>query len=582
MSKLPSCSGKPHGPFTPQYHQTRVIEEFLRTNKRGLAFWHELGTGKTCAMYGAVDAYRETRKVPVYIFAPASLAGTHHHQYCDVCGGDPDNYSSTFTFYSYNDRQGIVKKIPKDMNGSIIVIDEFQDVLNGKANRSATLSAVYDAVLMARGCRVILLSGTPIFTEYQAALLLNLLEPGIVPMDETAFLANIANDDYLAQKCQGLLSHVPIPSYELYPRRILPDIVDTIEMSSFQFSAYKEVREKELEQVKVKEEEIRRALARGNRKRAKGLQAQRFIQLTKLHSRKICNFAYPDKIVREGKGDMNAKWILDDENDAHVEGLKEYSPKMARLVHRLLTIPNKHMVFGWFKSNCGLQLIYTYLVHCGLEPLIFSGDLSNDEKRTQVIDAFNHPDNSRGEKHKVILVSGAGAMGISLFCIRSMHIFEASLNEFTTVQAIGRGFRTGSHMQLPIEERTVQVYRYFTSLPVDPETKEIKGRAGKTFPEILSTEEQMYESGMKKKRAVQRVLDIMARASFDCREPYNHMNGTDLKCYDFDEKDEDLAIEDFDGQDFDDFVESDDEKGDDNEKDSLEEKGSDEDGDDLK
>ena len=32
--------------FTPQYHQTRVTQEFLNTSKRGLLFYHALGSGK--------------------------------------------------------------------------------------------------------------------------------------------------------------------------------------------------------------------------------------------------------------------------------------------------------------------------------------------------------------------------------------------------------------------------------------------------------------------------------------------------------------------------------------------------------
>ena len=530
-NKVLKCDSKgERKEFVPQYHQLRVTKEFINSNKRGMLLYHALGSGKTCAAYLAIDLYRKTKgKRPVYILAPASLASSHKHQYCDVCGDDRNAFNNEFKFYSYNDRAGIAKRLPANLNDSIIIVDEVQEVVNGKGNKSASLVAVYDKVFRSERSKVILLSGTPIFTEYHLSLILNLLEPGIVSMDETTFMAAIRSETYLFEKCKGLISYVPIPNPELYPTRVLPDIVDIIPMSRYQFSQYYLVREDERAKMKVRREQIDKALRAGNMALAKKLKIMLFINSTKLLSRQLCNFAYPEDI--KNSDDLNADWILNDPEDIHVKNLKIYSGKMALLVKRILTIPNKHMVYAWYKTHFGLYLIYTYLVHCGLEPLIFSGDLGTDEKRAAVINQFNAENNARGEKNKVILVSGAGAMGISLFGIRHLHVFEASINEFITLQAEGRAFRTYSHHQLPEAERNVQVYRYFSSLPKD-EFGRVISLDGEAYPEQLSSEQQMYEQGIQKMKAVERVLDIMKRSAFDCRENYNHAI---KNCYDYTE-----------------------------------------------
>ncbi len=520
---------KARKPFVPQPHQSRVAKEFLETSERGLLFYHALGSGKTCAAYLGVDMYRATRgKRKVIILSPAALASSHQHQYCNVCGEHPFEFSYDFLFYSYNDRQGIMAKIP-DLSGCIVIIDEVQEVINGKYNGSKTLSYVYDQVLSAVNIKLILLSGTPIFQPEGAGLILNLLKPGKVPSTEM-FMEQMKDPDYLFRLFRGVISHVPVPDPSLYPTRVEPNIEDWIPMSKYQYSIYFHAREGEKEPQKGMEEKIKTALRRGNLKLANMLKAQLFIQMTKLKSRQVCNFAYPAELLNPDKqpthtSDKDARWLLDDEQFIHVANLATYSPKMNKLIGRLLTLPGKHMVYGWFKSHYGLYLIQAYLKHCGITSVLFSGDLS-DKQRGPVIDAFNAEDNKRGEKQKVILVSGAGAMGISILGIRHFHNFEAGINEFISVQAEGRAFRTFSHHQLPPEERNVQVYRYFSVLPkLDLEDKLKLG-------ETKSTEEMMYEKGVEKMRETEYVLSMMRRASFDCREPYNRAI-TD--CYDYDQ-----------------------------------------------
>ena len=82
-------------------------------------------------------------------------------------------------------------------------------------------------------------------------------------------------------------------------------------------------------------------------------------------------------------------------------------------------------------------------------------------------EAFNHDENVRGEYIQVILISSAGAEGISLKCVRQVHIMEPFWNYIRVDQVFGRAIRMKSHINefLPKEERNVEQYLYLSSLP---------------------------------------------------------------------------------------------------------------------
>ena len=88
-------------------------------------------------------------------------------------------------------------------------------------------------------------------------------------------------------------------------------------------------------------------------------------------------------------------------------------------------------------------------------------------------EAFNRDENVFGEYIQVILISSAGAEGISLKCVRQVHIMEPFWNYIRIDQVFGRAIRMKSHMNelLPKGERNVEQYLYLSSLP-DGETVE--------------------------------------------------------------------------------------------------------------
>ena len=66
----------------------------------------------------------------------------------------------------------------------------------------------------------------------------------------------------------------------------------------------------------------------------------------------------------------------------------------------------------------------------------------------------------RGNLIKLIMISPSGAEGINLSNCRQVHIMEPFWNEVRIEQVIGRAIRQCEHKDLPMKERTVDVFRY--------------------------------------------------------------------------------------------------------------------------
>lgn len=158
----------------------------------------------------------------------------------------------------------------------------------------------------------------------------------------------------------------------------------------------------------------------------------------------------------------NGGWVYDDVFEPkRLSGM--YSPKMYRVVENIMNnIQGKHVIYSILKTRSGVRLMQALLEMCGIRTLVYSGDIPSDERRSQIIDAFNSDENLRGEKYKVMLITEAGGVGITLKAVKYIHILEADKNELKVQQAIGRSIRYGSHDGLPSDERFVKVFRYFS------------------------------------------------------------------------------------------------------------------------
>ena len=98
-------------------------------------------------------------------------------------------------------------------------------------------------------------------------------------------------------------------------------------------------------------------------------------------SRKASNFYYP-KNIKKAKDSLvkNGGWVkYEDFKNRKLMTL--YSPKFAALLINIaLHHKQKHVVFSFFKTKAGVNLIHAMLSMCGISSAIFSGDLSDNQR----------------------------------------------------------------------------------------------------------------------------------------------------------------------------------------------------------
>ena len=110
----------------------------------------------------------------VYVITPGSLRQNFFDEYCDKCGTSPEYLKKYYTFITSNYSVG--DRLP-DFNGSLVVIDEIHNMLNGVKNQSKHSTLIYNS-LMKANCKILALTGTPVYNDISEwPLLGNLLKP---------------------------------------------------------------------------------------------------------------------------------------------------------------------------------------------------------------------------------------------------------------------------------------------------------------------------------------------------------------------------------------------------------------------
>jgi hypothetical protein len=149
----------------------------------------------------------------------------------------------------------------------------------------------------------------------------------------------------------------------------------------------------------------------------------------------------------------------------------------------------------------------------------FHGGISKETRKINK-DIFNRPDNKYGKYIKIIMISPAGAEGISLNNVRQVHIMEPYWNEVRMDQVIGRALRYCHHKDLPLEERIVDVYRY----------KMVRKN------NIITTDEKLESISRRKNNLLLSFIEAVKEAAVDCELFKAHnMMGNKYKCFQFNE-----------------------------------------------
>lgn len=158
----------------------------------------------------------------------------------------------------------------------------------------------------------------------------------------------------------------------------------------------------------------------------------------------------------------------------------------------------------------------------GFRYMEYSGEIDK-EQRKKLLDIFNNKDNIKGDIAKIIMISPAGAEGLSLLNTRQVHIIEPYWHEARIEQMIGRAVRLCSHVDLPIKERYVDIFRYKSIIKDNKRSKP-------------TTDQYIEQAAIDKKKLIDSFLNPIKGAAIDCSLYKNHnMMEKEYKCFQFDE-----------------------------------------------
>ena len=532
-----------------QYHQKIVQQFFIDSKNRGLLIYHGTGMGKTMLAVAISDVMKQHRQV--IILSPKSLQTNFKkeiHKYMKLLDKKHEDTEKSidlhYKFVSSN-ASNVLKqlenrnkskdeiKFEKDLEisnninleGTLVIIDEAQNFFNAVTNKSGNAMGMYNAIMNAKNIKLVFLSATPIINDpFEISPIFNMLYGGrLLPesLDDFHNLYidseknSIKNRDKLKNRIFGLLSYTGdwwrtggiLKQGEIIKREHFPDqyptIIEKVQMSSEQYSAYSIARDAE----KMSNSSVASSSYR-------------------MGSRQISNFLVPEiaktKIIDTKKYIKN----IDKITDYHFERLEIFSPKMKKVYENICKHPGLSVVYSSFVSGEGLKIFSKILEYYEWEKFdihqtnipekkkyaIMSGEVATDE-RDDIIARFISKDNINGDNIKLLMISSVGSEGLDLRNVRSVHIIEPYWNYGRIEQIIARAVRYKSHIDYEDEkDKNVQPYIYLSDYPANyvfkPTKREPKNEK--------TTDVYLYDRSIKNKQLIDKMYATMIEASIDC------------------------------------------------------------------
>ena len=141
--------------------------------------------------------------------------------------------------------------------------------------------------------------------------------------------------------------------------------------------------------------------------------------------------------------------------------------------------------------------------------------------------------NKRGDICKVISITGAGAEGLSLKNVRQVHIMEPFWNPVRTDQVKGRAVRICSHSDLPVEERTVEVFTYCAVVSKEMIEKRMVDQTFLIMDGGITSDQFIQGISNTKKKITEDLLRIMKQSAVDCNLNTTENNTVDetIQCF---------------------------------------------------
>lgn len=250
------------------------------------------------------------------------------------------------------------------------------------------------------------------------------------------------------------------------------------------------------------------------------------------------------------------------------QGLYDCSPKF----HAFLEDIQKHthvksLFYSQFRTVEGIKLMSLILKQAGWIQLDFTNDgrianaeevlqrkydhkrfliFGDKEKTDYMLNLYNgdfkflpkpmqeqlknYTENLHGKLASLLAITQSGAEGLNLRCVRYVYILEPFWNQVRIDQVVGRAIRKRSHLELPPEERNVQVIMYVATFTPK------QAKANKTIQfrdDGKTTDENIKELAEKKNTIIQHFLTMLKSNAIDCifHAPKNKPLQYNYTCY---------------------------------------------------
>lgn len=329
----------------------------------------------------------------------------------------------------------------------LFLIDECHIFTSSLVDETSNRRIVYTQLLNTlrnHNAYLVCLTATPVVNRVEELVyLFNLLRPDTFHSKEDIFLemftnslnGALKNKHIFCKRITGLVSY-----FESVRKRDLPDTreqIIQIEMTSGQLATYAYAEREEM-----------KSRAGGYKQTTIGM----------------CNFAPPLQIYKQG-GYSVASLI----ENATAEQLHEMSPKFTDIIARIEKSKRTNVVHASFVEST-IEPFEQYLKRAGY--IEYSGTKKDTKAyaivtgktrardRMIILEAFNSNNNMYGQQIKVLVISDAFLMGVTLNFAENIFMLNFHWNMMKKIQGFGRIARLTTHKNLPENERFVNQIIY--------------------------------------------------------------------------------------------------------------------------
>jgi superfamily II DNA or RNA helicase len=596
---------RPSQPGDLLKHQ-KLIARFVSSNTQydELLLLHGMGTGKTCAAAGAIEEIRETNKgfKGALVFAKGSkMLNNFREELATKCTSGryiPDSDEEedagitqkqieyrkmlrrnklisqfyrldTFKMFAKEISQKTPVQIKEEFSNRVIVIDEVHNLRQKSGNiKTSSYGAFWRFLHAVEGCKVILLSGTPMKDGVgEIASIMNL----ILPIGRQLPSPDEFVSKYFDQSASGIESSnaddEKVPNFVDPKADQVSDLKDHFKGRVSYYRSHPDVSEvfegqpiDGLKHISVVQDLMsdhqtagyKKALSEDFRTPKKGEKKTGVYTYTV----QATLFVFPDGtfgsagfnqprylkgsssgIVKKKDVKIISTYTLGDSLRIAISGNTEemlgklaiYSSMYAATMRQLITAHangKSSFVYIDLLSGSGAHLFVALLKHFGFSRAI--GQVTTKERRfaiitgntkdtesKKILQSFNDPSNLHGEYISLIVGSEALSEGFSLMNVQTETILTPAWNYSATAQAIARGVRFGSHQAL-VDEAIAK--------GVAPNLKvEIYQRvATPRDPNLMSIDMRRYRFSEVKDINIKKVERLIQESAFDCALNYRN------------------------------------------------------------